>query len=958
MKRILITLLIILILFGGAAIILPAIYKDDIMQIVKKEINKNVDATVDFKDVHLSLFRSFPHFSLGIDELSIVGKGDFDSDTLLSVSRMNTTLDLVSVLKEEPIQVIGMDVNKPDIHIKVLENGKANYDIVEEDDTVSSATTDTTSTSGEMKIVLQKVTINNGNLIYDDATIPYFMEINGIEHELRGDLTQSRTLLQTFTKAEKARVVYDGVEYISNVKLDLDADLEVNFDEMKFTFSDNVLKVNEIGLEADGWFRMLEEGYDMDIAFETRRNRFKPFLSLIPAIYQKDFETVEASGNFEMIGFVRGKYSEEEIPAYHTEMKVSGGAFSYPALPDKIEDINVNLTIDNKTGQIDDVVVDASRFKFAVAGNPFEINFFLETPVSDPYIESEMSGNIDLLNVMRVYPFSPEVDIRGELDVNLQLKGNLSSLEKEQYSKFKALGYISLNSVEYQDQQYKVEVKRGQFNFSPEYVDMTGLDLAVGESDFYANGKLTNVLGYMLKDQTVSGELKVHSQNINVNELMPEYEDTSQENDESKQAMEEGDTIAAGEAVKIPPRVNFVMKVTVDEMTYDKMNIKDLAGKVEVKDRSLTIQNLKMNTLNGEMGMTGSYTTLEDLKPTADFDFDMQKVSVKEVAENFVIIERLAPIVKKSRGDVSVNFNYRSQIQPDMSPDLSTVNANGNFDVEELRFEDVKLLSRLGEMLQIEELDNPGVKNAGISFEIRDGNLYVKPFDMKFNGMKATLGGKTNLNQSIDYQLQIDIPRNKFGKKANKALEDIVGEVSKLGVDFKPGEVIPVKANITGTVTDPKIRTELAGEVSDFKENLKDQVNEEIEKKKEEAKEKIQEKAREIIDKARKQGDKLIAEAEKQAEKIRQNGRKAAKKVREETDKRAQQIRDKAEDKGMLARMAAKEAAKKAKQSGYKKADKLEEEADKKADSVIARAKKEAQKLLEEARKKADKIKE
>ncbi|MCF8337737.1 MAG: AsmA family protein, partial [Bacteroidales bacterium] len=371
MKRILLTLLIILILLGGAAVILPSIYKDDIMKIVKNEINKNVDAKVNFQDVHLSLIRSFPHFSLGIDELSLAGKGDFESDTLLYVERMNTTLNLMSVLNSEPIQVIGVDIHQPDIHIKVLKSGKANYDIVKTSDKQPSESRDTTSASEEMKIVLQKVTISEGNLIYDDATIPYRMEINGIEHKLRGDLTQSRTMLNTRTEAENSRVVYDGVQYLSNVKMDLDADLEVDFDKMKFTFTDNLLKINEIGLEAEGWFRMLEEGYDMDIAFETRRNRFKPFLSLIPAIYQKDFETVDASGNFEMLGFVRGKYSEEEMPAYHTEIKVSGGAFSYPTLPDKIEDINFNLTVDNNTGLTDDVVVNASRFEFAVAGNPF-----------------------------------------------------------------------------------------------------------------------------------------------------------------------------------------------------------------------------------------------------------------------------------------------------------------------------------------------------------------------------------------------------------------------------------------------------------------------------------------------------------------------------------------------------------------------------------------------------------
>lgn len=946
MKKIILTLLIILALLVGAAVVLPVIYKDDLIKMVNKEINKNIDATVNFEDVHLSLFRSFPHFSLGIDELSVSGKGSFKGDTLAEVPGLYATVDILSVFKSGPVQVIGIKIQQPDIFVKVLRDGSANYDIVKE--TEGDAGEEERAESEEMLLQLKKVEIEGGRFVYDDASIPYFMELNGISHTLRGDLTATTTRLKTFTAAEKVRVVYDGVEYLSQVSAEVDTDLEVNFDKMKFTFSDNEIYINEIPLEANGWFQMEDDGYDMDIAFKTRRNRFKPFLSLIPAIYQKDFEKVEASGEFRLQGRVKGKYDDNGLPAYHVDMDVSNAAFGYPSLPDKVKDIAIAMRIDNATGNTDDVVVDISSLGFSIAGNPFEAAFLLKTPISDPYIKSKVHGNIDLANVMKVYPFAPGSVIRGEVDLDLKTEGNLSSLENENYSKFKALGYVSLDNVKYIDDAYDIAVNRGQFNFSPEYVDMTGLDLTVGESDFYASGKLVNFIGYALKNQTMQGELNVQSQNINVNAFIPE--------DEAEATA--GEDTTAITVIEIPDNIHFNMTMTANEVTYNKVKLNDVSGRVEVKDRALILHNLKMNAMNGMMALNGSYATPENQKPWVEMAMDLKKVSVSEVAENFLVVRKLAPITSKARGDVSLKVDYTSNLKSDMFPDLESVNANGDFQLEELRLVNVNTLDKLGTMLEIQELKQAVVKDANVAFEISNGKLFVKPFDMKLNGMKATLGGETSLDQSIDYDLQVSIPRAKFGQKANKALENIVGEVSKLGVDYKIGETIPLKAKITGTLTSPKIKASLVENAEGFKEELKDKVNKEIEKKKEEARKKIAEEAERIIAEARKKGDKLIAEARKQAQKVREEGKKAAEKLRKETDKQVNSIKEKAESEGMLARMAAKKAAEKAQKEGYRKADQLENEADKRANNIVDKAEEKADKLLKEAKEKARSLKE
>ena len=60
-KRLAWAILILLLLFIAAAIIVPIVFKPQLMQIAKTEINKSVNAKVEFNDFQVSLIKGFPN---------------------------------------------------------------------------------------------------------------------------------------------------------------------------------------------------------------------------------------------------------------------------------------------------------------------------------------------------------------------------------------------------------------------------------------------------------------------------------------------------------------------------------------------------------------------------------------------------------------------------------------------------------------------------------------------------------------------------------------------------------------------------------------------------------------------------------------------------------------------------------------------------------------------------------
>jgi len=124
MKRILKISAVIITLLIGAIIITPYFFKDKIAALAKEEINKNVNALVDFKDVSLSLFSNFPDFTFGISDLEVVGIDKFDKETLFKSENISLTLDLASVFAGN-YTVKEIVLENSEINLLVLKNGKS-----------------------------------------------------------------------------------------------------------------------------------------------------------------------------------------------------------------------------------------------------------------------------------------------------------------------------------------------------------------------------------------------------------------------------------------------------------------------------------------------------------------------------------------------------------------------------------------------------------------------------------------------------------------------------------------------------------------------------------------------------------------------------------------------------------------------------------------------------------------
>ncbi len=517
-KKIIKVAAIVLLSLFGLAFAAPLIFKGKITRFIKKEINQHVLAQVDFTRVDLSLFRSFPKLSIALDSFRMTGKGEFSADTLIAAKKIEIAVNVFGLISGNEINIRSVLIDQPRIHAIVHKNGHANWDITKKESPDIAS-----STSSPYRLALKKYAITNGYISYRDETNNSGTELIGFNHSGKGDFSADNFILETKTAVEAIQFSYGSIAYLNHTRLKADADFKVDNTAAKYSFKTGEIMLNELKIKTEGWFQIVNDSsYSMNISFNTPSNDFKSILSLVPSIYKRDFAEIKTSGEATCSGTIRGRYDTRHLPAYHVKLDVKNGFFQYPDLPKPVQHINLSMVIDNPDGITDHTVINIPQAHLEMDALPIDARFTLKTPVSDPYIDAEAKGRLDLARVTQLVKLENGTHLTGILDAEVNARGNLSAIEKKRWEKFNANGNFSLSDFLYASNAYPDGIRLSSLvmSLSPKNITVSQLIGEYLKTRFSAEGSINNMMAYLFKNEALNGALHVKADQVNLNEWM------------------------------------------------------------------------------------------------------------------------------------------------------------------------------------------------------------------------------------------------------------------------------------------------------------------------------------------------------------------------------------------------------------------------------------------------------
>lgn len=872
-----ITLLVLII----AAVAVPFLFKDKIIAKVKEEANKNLNATLAFDDLDISLFSHFPKLSIELEGLSIAGMNEFKNDTLIKAKELGVSTGIMGLFADE-ISISRVWINDATIHAIVLKDGKANWDIAKSDGKEESPATEESSA---FKAKLQGYSISNSNLIYDDKSLGFYTKLAGLNHSGSGDFTADQTNLDTETTIESLDLAYEGMTYLSKVKVNYDAQFALDLKNSKYSFLENALDINDLQLKFDGFVAMPGDDIEMDIKYEALKNEVKSFISLVPGSFTADFKDVKSSGKLGFNGFVKGIYNEKNIPGFAFNLNIENGKVQYPDLPRALSNMQVVCAITCPGGDADRTVVNLSKFHVDLGQFPIDAKLLLKTPVSDPDMDASVKGRVDLTSLKDVMPLEDGMKLTGIVAADAAFAGRMSAIEKQQYESFKASGNASLENFTYvsNDVPDAVRIPAANMSFNPKSIELSRFMMFIDKSDLSATGSLSNYLAYILKDEPIKGNLSVSSKYFNLNPFMTT---TTEEPVESKTAAQDVDGY-----IRIPENIDFTLNASFAKLIYDNLDLSDVKGQMTINNQEVKMNGISMNTLGGNITMGGLYNTQNESGPSVALQLSMTSMDIGQTAKTFNTAKQLAPIAENTKGTMNVrDFSFSCKADKAFNPDLKTVNGSGQISTSMLEIEGFEMVKSIAASLKIDKLKKWKLEPLQAAFTIVNGTVTVKPFKTKLGGIPAEIGGENGLDQSIRYAMNLEIPRSEFGGAANAVLGSMINKAKAAGVNADPGEVIPVTVLVTGTFKDPKVSTDIKSLASNAMNDLKDQAEARL-------REEADRRKKELEDRANAEKDKLKQEAEAKLNAEKERLKAEADKAKAEAERKAKEEADKAKKK-------------------------------------------------------------
>jgi hypothetical protein len=488
-------------------VVLPLLFRDRIDQRVKVAANRSLDARVDWHDVGLTFFRNFPNLTLRLDDLTVAGKGRFEGDTLAAVHHLRVVLDLASVLGSVvggggPVVVRAVELDQPRLSLIALEDGTANWDI-----TKKTPETAQPEAAKPMAVSLRRFEIRDAAVAFDNRRAKLKASLTGLDQSLSGDFSRKQVTIQTRAEADTVSVKFAGIPYLNRVKLGFTGDVQADLARKAFTLEDTELRLNDLRLGVSGSARSVGKLLGLDLAFNAPSTNFRSILSLVPAVYARDFDKVRTSGAFTVSGRVKGEYGDSAFPSFALNAKVNDAAFQYPDLPLPARSISMDLSLTNPGGSADSTVVKLDRFHLLLGRNPIDASLVLRTPLSDPNVDLRVKGKLDLADVRRTVKLEGIDQLSGTVTADAALRTRMSFVDKKQYDKVAASGSVDVGNLTVKGKTlpHPLAIQQASLRLTPRRAELRSFTGTIGSSDFQASGSLENFLAFALRDDVLRG---------------------------------------------------------------------------------------------------------------------------------------------------------------------------------------------------------------------------------------------------------------------------------------------------------------------------------------------------------------------------------------------------------------------------------------------------------------------
>ncbi|WP_088322735.1 AsmA-like C-terminal region-containing protein [Polaribacter tangerinus] len=765
--------------------ILPFLYKDKIVALVTKTINNNINATVKFENASLSLFRNFPKATLQVSNLKVINKAPFLGDTLAAIETIDISLKISELFNKasQPLNIRSITANNGTVNIIFNKDDIGNFNIGKE-------TKNTQQQDKSLTLAIENYALNNMIFNYFDENSGMKMNIENIEHFGKGNFEKDILDLTTSSTANIS-FEYDNINYLDRIPVKLEAIIGIDLNNYKFTFKENTGYINQLPLSFDGFIQLLDDKQQYNLVFKTPTSSFQNALALVPKKYRGNLSGIKTSGNFDVVGNVNGILSNDEIPKFNISITANNASFKYDDLPKSVNNININSEIINDSGLLKDTKIKAGKLTFKVDEDTFLTSGYLHNITTNPIVSLALKGTLNLGNFHKVYPLPKQSELTGILNTSIQTNFNIEAVKNNNFKEIKNIGTIAVSNFKYSGVQVANPffITNTTLAFNTNTINLEEFNAKTGASDFSLQGNIENFYGFLFSDKKLKGNFNLTSNSFRIDDFLSK--EIAKNDVENTQ-------------LKIPDFLDISLKASGNSVTYNGLNLANFKGAVFLKEESIQLQNIETNIFGGQIGFEGMISTKTN-KPNFSMDLNFSKLNILDAFENLEMLNAIAPLAKSIAGKIDATVNVSGNLSEKMTVDLNSISGGffGKLSDTKLQPKNAKLLHFIDDKIDFISIDNLNLNDISANLTFKNGEVFIKPFEVKYNDISMMLSGIHRFNNTLNYEIIFNVPPKYLGKEVETILSKLNSkELEKI-------KYVPIHTSLTGSFSNLNFKTDV-----------------------------------------------------------------------------------------------------------------------------------------------------
>ncbi len=461
---------------------------------------------------------------------------------------------------------------------------------------------------------------------------------------------------------------------------------------------------------------------------------------------------VELKGLVEVDGSLKGTYepNKKRFPIIDTELKIDKGYLKFTRLPElPIEDIEIHTQINSKRGSLNDLTIKILPINFKMGGERFQLAASLYN-LNNLNYNVKSKGTLNIGNIYKLFKIDG-LDVNGRVITDLVLSGSQSDALEGNFDKLKNGGRFEVSNIKVSSEMFPkpLLIKKGVFKFFQERMKFEKFEAKYGSSNFSMNGYLTNVINYLIKQDTLKGGFDLETPYMNVDEFM------MFNNGNSSKAS----TSSAGSGViQVPSNLNIGFKANAKKVKYSEYNIEDFIGKLTINKGAITLDETNFSLIGTNVSMNGKYQPTGYRSALFDYHIAASDFDIQRAYHEITLFREMVSMAKDAYGKVSLNYKLSGQLNKDMFPVMKSLEGTGVLSIEDISFKGFKLLGAIADKTDAKSLENGTLSKVDIKSSIKDNVMTIERTKMKMAGFRPRFEGQVSLDGDLNIGFRLGLP--------------------------------------------------------------------------------------------------------------------------------------------------------------------------------------------------------